>query len=82
MISDAGHLAAGERALAAADWKGATEAFEAALAEARSAEALSGLGYAMFWLGDLPRALGLRLETRAAAAAYAAKRGRKKQCTK
>lgn len=60
MISDGGNLVAGERALAAADWKAARDAFEAALAENESAEALSGLGYACFWLGDMTRALELR----------------------
>jgi DNA-binding CsgD family transcriptional regulator len=60
VTANAGHLVAGERALAAADWKTAREAFGAALATGESAEALSGLGYAMFWLGDMPRALELR----------------------
>ncbi|HEX8795115.1 MAG TPA: LuxR C-terminal-related transcriptional regulator [Polyangiaceae bacterium] len=60
MVSDGGNLVAGERALAAADWKAAKVAFEAALAESECAEALSGLGYACFWLGDMTRALELR----------------------
>ena len=54
------HLQAGERALRAAEWNAAKKAFEAALADGESAEALSGLGYASLWLGELDRALELR----------------------
>ena len=57
---DSDHLAAGERFLSTADWVAAKAEFEAALAKCETAEALSGLGYAMFWLGDMERALELR----------------------
>jgi DNA-binding CsgD family transcriptional regulator len=55
-----GYLAAGERELASADWEGARTSFEAALRADECAEALSGLGYALFWLGDMARALEMR----------------------
>jgi DNA-binding CsgD family transcriptional regulator len=54
------HLAEGARLLAAGDWKNARSAFEAALARGESAEALSGLGEAIFYLGDVARAVELR----------------------
>ncbi len=53
-------LAAGARALAEGDWQAAERSFTAALAEGESAEALAGLGQAMLWLCDMPRALELR----------------------
>jgi len=54
-------IGAGERALAVGDWPSAKDAFERAIAAAgESAEALSGLGHAMLWLGDFKRALELR----------------------
>jgi tetratricopeptide (TPR) repeat protein len=53
-------LAAGQAALAAGDWQAAREAFEAALAENETPEALSGLGTAMMWLGEMEAAVDLR----------------------
>ena len=53
-------LAAAERSLAAADWPAAKAHFEEALRAGETAEALSGLGYALFWLGDMPSALSFR----------------------
>jgi len=43
-------LEAGQAALAGGDWTGAREAFEALLAVAEQAEALEGLGWALWWL--------------------------------
>jgi hypothetical protein len=43
-------LQAGQAALAGGDWTGAREAFEALLAVAEQAEALEGLGWALWWL--------------------------------
>jgi DNA-binding NarL/FixJ family response regulator len=54
------HLAAGTRSLAGGKWTDAKVAFEAALAARESAEALSGLGEAIFYQGDLARAMELR----------------------
>jgi tetratricopeptide (TPR) repeat protein len=45
------HLAAGQSALTAGRWRDARHAFEAALAEAETPEALDGLGVALWWLG-------------------------------
>jgi DNA-binding CsgD family transcriptional regulator len=53
-------LLAGQAALAAGDWPAARAAFEAALADEETPEALSGLGTAMMWLGDMEAAVGLR----------------------
>lgn len=42
----------GQAALQTGDWSAARERFEAALQEEESAEALSGLGDALWWLGE------------------------------
>src|SRR5690242_19946417 len=47
------HLAAGQVALANADWPGAQAAFQAALHEQDSPEAHDGLGIALWWLNDI-----------------------------
>ena len=44
-------------ALAAGDWSAARAGFEAAVAEDESPEALSGLGTALFWLGETDAAV-------------------------
>jgi len=54
------HITSAQRALTARDWGAAKAAFEAALVDEEAAEALSGLGEAVFWLGDLARAIALR----------------------
>lgn len=56
----------GRLALAACDWTAAEEAFEEALAKQSTAEALDGLGQALYWQGEYPRALALREEACAA----------------
>jgi uncharacterized protein HemY len=43
-------LAEGRAALDRGAWEDAREAFEAALAEGETPEALEGLGWALFWL--------------------------------
>lgn len=53
-------LAVGSAALARGDWPVAREAFQAAWAAAESAEALDGLGRALWWLNDLAGALEVR----------------------
>jgi hypothetical protein len=59
-MGESAHLVAGSRALAEGKWIEARNAFEAALAAGESAEALSGLGEALFYQGDLTRAVELR----------------------
>ena len=51
---------AGQAALAAGDWPAARAAFEAALAEEETPEALSGLGTTMMWQGEMEEAVALR----------------------
>ncbi|MFW6090576.1 MAG: LuxR C-terminal-related transcriptional regulator [Actinomycetota bacterium] len=46
-----------ERALADGDWATARDAFAAALEISESAEALAGLGEALWWLGEVPTAV-------------------------
>jgi DNA-binding CsgD family transcriptional regulator len=55
-------LSAGAAALERGDWIAASAAFEAALRDAPSAEALDGLGQARWWLNDLDRAIELRAD--------------------
>jgi DNA-binding CsgD family transcriptional regulator len=50
--TEATSTAAGYEALATGDWEAAREAFEAAVSEADSPEALDGLGRALWWLRD------------------------------
>ena len=47
-------LAEANAALERGEWSGARQAFEAALAEQHSPEALFGLATATWWLGDMP----------------------------
>lgn len=58
----------GRRALAAADWSRARAAFEAVLAEGETAEAVDGLGLALWFLGEIDEGMELRQR---ACAAYA-----------
>jgi LuxR family maltose regulon positive regulatory protein len=53
-------LEAGRAALNRGGWDDAREAFEAALAESESADALEGLGWALFWLDRTEEALEVR----------------------
>jgi DNA-binding NarL/FixJ family response regulator len=53
-------LKAGTEALAAADWPAAKSAFEAALAQGETAEALEGLARSLWWLGQPHEALIIR----------------------
>ncbi len=73
--SDLDLLAVGARLAAARDWGAAKATFEAALRERESAEALSGLGEALFFLGDLARAMEFRER------AYVAFRDRGESCS-
>ncbi len=50
----------GQAALAAAEWATARSCFEEAAKIAESAEVVDGLGQALYWQGDYPRALALR----------------------
>jgi len=50
----------GTAALDAGDWSGAQASFEAALADEETAEALDGLGQALWWQNELGRAIELR----------------------
>lgn len=61
------HLrAAGDAALAAGDWPGARSAFEAVLEREDDAEALFGLGDALWWLGDIESSVRCRVRAYAA----------------
>ena len=59
-------LAAADEALAAADWERARELYAQAVEEDESAEALDGLGQALWWLGET--AQGVEMRRRAFAA--------------
>jgi DNA-binding NarL/FixJ family response regulator len=59
-MSDADSLALGREALQAGDWATAKEAFEKASVEDDSAEALDGLGRAMWWMKDVRSAIEIR----------------------
>lgn len=50
----------GEDALVSGDWNGAKDAFEAAIAQGATPEAWDGLGRAVWWLGDVDRAIEYR----------------------
>lgn len=63
-------LTTAREALAAGEWTRARDGFEAALAAEETAEALAGLGTALWWLQDADRSLELRER------AYAAHRRR------
>lgn len=52
----------GREALARGQWQRAREAFEHALQEVRSAEALTGLGWALFWLDQAEQSFQVREE--------------------
>ena len=56
----AGLIGVGEQALAAGDWAGARTAFEQALGEDETAEALDGLGQALWWQNEPGAAIELR----------------------
>jgi uncharacterized protein HemY len=53
-------LASGNEALKAGDWPAARAAFQAALEQEETAEALIGLGDALWWLGDIEPAVRYR----------------------
>jgi len=53
-------VALGEAALVSGDWDGARQAFEAVAASRATAEAWDGLGRAVWWLGDVDRAIEYR----------------------
>ena len=53
-------LLAGSHALERADWTTARKAFEAVLQEEESAQALEGLGLALWFLGEVPDAIATR----------------------
>src|SRR5688572_20481794 len=55
-----GRLDQGRQALEAARWDEARGAFESALAEEESPEALDGLGLALWFLGDVREAIVAR----------------------
>jgi tetratricopeptide (TPR) repeat protein len=59
-VATVNSIATGQRALAAGDWTGARSAFEQALADGETAEALDGLGQALWWLNEPAEALELR----------------------
>lgn len=53
-------MAAGESALEAGDWGSARDSFRAALDLAQTAEALNGLGQALWWLGETRNSIDYR----------------------
>jgi ATP/maltotriose-dependent transcriptional regulator MalT len=55
-------LDAGRTALARGQWQDAREAFERAIAEERSADALEGLGWALYWLDESEASFEVREE--------------------
>jgi ATP/maltotriose-dependent transcriptional regulator MalT len=59
-VEDGGLIVSGERALAAGDWPAARVAFEDALKERETAEALDGLGQALWWQNEPGAAIELR----------------------
>jgi DNA-binding CsgD family transcriptional regulator len=59
-VGVAGLISVGEEALAAGDWAAARTAFEQALGEDETAEALDGLGQALWWQNEPGAAIELR----------------------
>ena len=59
-VTVGGRLDAGRHALEAAQWGEARAAFEAALADEESPDALDGLGLALWFLGDVREAIAAR----------------------
>jgi len=59
-------VALGEQALVSGDWTGAREAFQAAVDSGETPDALDGLGRAVWWLGDVDRAIEYRMRAYAA----------------
>lgn len=59
-------VARGAAALERADWAAARDAFQAALDEAATPEALNGLGTALWWTNDLPGSVTCREQAYAA----------------
>ena len=55
-----GLFAAGSESLAAGDWAGARDSFQAALHREETAEGLAGLADALWWLGEIQDAVGYR----------------------
>jgi hypothetical protein len=53
-------VARGEEALVSGDWSGAREAFQAAVDSGGTPDALDGQGRAVWWLGDVDRAIECR----------------------
>lgn len=53
-------IAAGDAALQAGEWAAARDAFQEALALGDTAEALNGLGDALWWLGEISASIDLR----------------------
>jgi hypothetical protein len=53
-------VGAGQAALRRGDWEAAKTSFEEALGTAESADALDGLGQALWWLSDIAAAMDLR----------------------
>lgn len=53
-------FSAGNEALAAGDWAGARDSFQAALEQEETAEGLAGLADALWWLGEIRAAVGHR----------------------
>jgi hypothetical protein len=53
-------FSAGNEALAAGDWAGVRDSFQAALEREETAEGLAGLADALWWLGEIRAAVGHR----------------------
>ena len=53
-------VTAGDRALQAGDWSAARDSFRAALDLGQTAEALNGLGQALWWLGETQESVAYR----------------------
>ena len=73
-------IAAGQAALSGGRWREARARFQRALARAPAPEALEGMGWAAWWLEDVPGCLdtrerAYRMYRRAAAVAHASRLG-------